>query len=244
MFKVAPFRSNNGELAIRFDVTGHRFIRELIQETGIYIGGNPANVFEELKIDNTQLILVTCHGSKSGRGAFRDDDKAINLQFRWTAQEFFDKLKAKIGFSQPVLTVLFAQCYGELMAQDLRALIANDSTATCWANVEVLGLSSGKTLKKVIRAQALGLQTLHYDFLFFCLSKVHDHFSKDDLLALIGEIDHIDSTRNPHMSHIQAYRTYVNIFKDNDGNNIALPNDLANNLDVDRDSDSNSDPEA
>lgn len=211
VFKVAPFRSDNRELSIRFDVTGHRFIRDFFEHTGMYCGGDPNNIFQRLDLNRTEYILVTCHGSSRLRGSFKDND--INSNFRWTAQEFFAKLKLKLGTSQPNLTVVFAQCYGELMAQDLRDLISQDNASPCWLHVKVIGLSSGKTRKKVKSAKVNGLQTLHYDLLFFVLSKVRDSYTLDALLEMIGRTDHSDSDRNPDPGHIAAFETYVKYLK-------------------------------
>lgn len=211
VFKVAPFRNDYTELSIRFDVTGHRFIRDFFEDKGMYCGGDSNNIFHTLDVNNTNYILVTCHGSRKLRGSFMDND--INSNFLWTAQAFFDKLKAKCGQSSPTLTVVFAQCYGGLMATDLLQLMAQDSSPNCWSNVKVVGLSTGTTRKSVIPEKVQGLQTLHYDLLFFVLSKVHHSYSLDDLLGLIGRKDFNDPDKNPSPEHILVFETYVKFLK-------------------------------
>lgn len=163
------------ELAIRFDICGHRFARDFIPNPIVFIGEN-VDIFADLsnkRYEETSkdiLILVSCHGSKRRRGAFRNNDRAYGDEYHVTAQDFWTRLKPHVErLSTKKFVVVFAQCYGGLMAQDVIVLV-ND--VELLRRISIVGLSDGATIKKTSASQPLGLQTYNKNIIKWLLREV------------------------------------------------------------------------
>ncbi len=183
VFQVSPSRHLDAELRDRLQISGNRFLVDLLEGGSIYFGEKPNHIFENLKAPsyNTALdilILVSCHGKQSENGNFKDRKvPAVDSFTRITAEKFWSQLKVAVkALPGKKFIVLFAQCYGSLMSNDLNTIIANDTDTDIEdlkTRVKVHGLSVGPTHRtKADVSKPIGAQTVHKEFLIWVLSQV------------------------------------------------------------------------
>eukprot|EP00600_Ochromonadales_sp_CCMP1393_P013516 CAMPEP_0175013176 /NCGR_PEP_ID=MMETSP0005-20121125/9759_1 /TAXON_ID=420556 /ORGANISM="Ochromonas sp., Strain CCMP1393" /LENGTH=293 /DNA_ID=CAMNT_0016269575 /DNA_START=113 /DNA_END=994 /DNA_ORIENTATION=- len=177
VYQISPSRhTDNQELNIRFDILGHRFVRDYFEKKIYYFGENPQAVFRDLSSlgkDRPILVLVSCHGSKSRNGAFLDVRYPETKQYVWwNAKALFDCFEFEYernNYNEKTIVFLFAQCYGGLMAKLFRKLINDWKKRRLlikkFTKVEVHSLSDGETHRLALeKGKVLGLQSLHKEF--------------------------------------------------------------------------------